>query len=69
MKRYYDINCGERGSTYQAEERRGNVVVDFSFAEKNVTPKTYNASGAVSNAPTKTEPKKVSVATTNTKAK
>ncbi len=47
LKRYYDINCGERGSNYQAEERRGNVPVDMSFAEKTVIPKTYNASGAI----------------------
>ena len=47
LKRYYDLNCGERGNNYKPEERRGNVVVDFSFAEKNVVPKTYNGSGAV----------------------
>ena len=30
-----------------AEEKRGNVVIDFSFCDKSVIPKTYNASGAV----------------------
>ena len=30
-----------------ADERRGNVLIDFGFAEKNVTPKTYNGSGQV----------------------
>ena len=29
------------------DERRGSGIVDFSFAEKNVVPKTYNGSGAV----------------------
>lgn len=65
LKRYYDLNCGERGSNYQAEERRGNVVVDLSFADKTVVPKTYNGSGAVKQTSTipekveKTEKKKV----------
>jgi len=53
LKRYYDLNCGERGHNYQAEERRGNVVVDLSFADKTVVPKTYNASGAINNVPVK----------------
>ena len=30
-----------------AQERRGNVAVDFSFAEKNVIPKTFNGGGQV----------------------
>ena len=30
-----------------AEERRGNVIIDFSFAEKNVIPKTFNGGGQV----------------------
>lgn len=30
-----------------ADERRGSVPVDFSFAEKNVVPKSYNSSGQV----------------------
>lgn len=30
-----------------AEERRGSAPVDFSFADKNVVPKTYNGSGQV----------------------
>lgn len=41
------MNCGERGNNYMAEEKRGNAVIDFSFAQKTVVPKTYNASGAV----------------------
>ena len=47
MKRYYDINCGERGNNYLADERRNGAVIDFSFAEKNVVPKTYNGSGVI----------------------
>jgi hypothetical protein len=47
LKRYYDVNCGERGNNYMAEERRGNTVVDLSFAEKTVVPKTYNRNGVV----------------------
>jgi len=26
------MNCGERGNNYMAEEKRGNAVIDFSFA-------------------------------------
>lgn len=51
LKRYYDLNCGERGNNYLPEERRGNAVVDFGFAEKNVVPKTYGGSGVVKNQP------------------
>lgn len=51
LKRYYDLNCGERGNNYLPEERRGNVAVDFGFAEKNVVPKTYGGSGVVKNQP------------------
>jgi hypothetical protein len=47
LKRYFDLNCGERGNNYLADERRGNVVPDFSFADKNVVPKTYNGGGIV----------------------
>ena len=47
LKRYYDKNCGLRGSDYNAEERRGGANPDFGFAEKNVIPKTYNGSGIV----------------------
>ena len=47
MKRYYDVNCGERGNNYMAQERRGNIAVDFSFAEKNVIPKTFNGRGQI----------------------
>ncbi|CAM6004301.1 unnamed protein product [Sphagnum balticum] len=47
MKRYYDVNCGERGNGYAAEERRGGVKTDFSFAEKIVVPKVYNAAGQI----------------------
>lgn len=43
MKRYYDLNCGERGSNYQAEERRGGIEPDFSFAEKTIVKHVYNA--------------------------
>lgn len=32
FKRFFDINCGERGNNYMPEERRGNAVIDFSFA-------------------------------------
>jgi hypothetical protein len=39
LKRYYDINCGDRGSHYNAVEKRGNAKIDFSFADKNVVPK------------------------------
>ena len=39
LKRYYDLNCGDRGNNYNAEERRGNIAVDFSFADKIVIPK------------------------------
>lgn len=31
MKRYYDVNCGEN-TGYPAEERRGTIKIDFSFA-------------------------------------
>ena len=47
LKRYFDLNCGERGNNYLAEERRGGAICDFSFAEKNVVPKVYNGSGVV----------------------
>ena len=47
LKRYFDLNCGERGNNYLADERRGSVQVDFSFADKNVVPKSYNGSGQV----------------------
>ena len=47
LKRYYDLNCGQRGNNYLADQRRNGAVVDFSFADKNVVPKTYNGSGVV----------------------
>jgi hypothetical protein len=47
LKRYYDLNCGDRGNNYLAEERRGGNNPDFGFAEKNVVPKTYNATGQI----------------------
>lgn len=47
LKRYYDLNCGDRGKDYDPREKRGNCPVDFSFAEKNVVPKTYNGSGQI----------------------
>jgi RP/EB family microtubule-associated protein len=34
LKRYYSLNCGERGSGYRAEDRRSGANVDLSFAEK-----------------------------------
>lgn len=30
-----------------ADQRRGSVPVDFSFADKNVVPKSYNGSGQI----------------------
>ena len=47
LKRYYDLNCGDRGNNYLAEERRGGMNPDFGFADKNVVPKTYNATGQI----------------------
>ncbi len=47
LKRYYDLNCGDRGNNYLAEERRGGLNPDFGFADKNVVPKTYNATGQI----------------------
>lgn len=47
LKRYFDLNGGGRGDNYSAEEKRGSAQVDFSFAEKNVVPKSYNGSGQV----------------------
>ena len=32
MKRYYDVNSGE-STGYPAEERRGTIKIDFSFAD------------------------------------
>jgi RP/EB family microtubule-associated protein len=39
LKRYYDLNGGDRGSNYDADDRRGHCAVDFSFADKIVIPK------------------------------
>ena len=47
LKRYHDLNCGDRGNNYQARERRGEVNPNFGFAEKNVVPKTYNGTGVI----------------------
>ena len=47
LKRYYDLNCGDRGNNYLAEERRGGLNPDFGFADKNVVPKTYNGTGQI----------------------
>ncbi len=47
LKRYYDLNCGDRGNNYLAEERRGGLNPDFGFAEKVVVPKTYNGTGVI----------------------
>jgi len=41
------LNCGDRGNNYLAEERRGGANIDTGFAEKNVVPKTYNATGQI----------------------
>ena len=41
------MNCGDRGNNYLGEEKRGGVIPDFGFAEKNVVPKTYNAVGQI----------------------
>lgn len=77
LKRYYDLNCGDRGNNYLAEERRGGNNPNFGFAEKNVVPKTYNATGQIipkkePSPPKKTlavepppPPKKVSTASTS----
>jgi RP/EB family microtubule-associated protein len=32
LKRYYEVNGGEKSEEYNAEERRGNAKIDFSFA-------------------------------------
>lgn len=42
MKRYYDLNCGERGANYDAEARRGGMDPDFSFADKTIVRNVYN---------------------------
>jgi hypothetical protein len=42
LKRYYSMNCGERGSSYHAEDRRSGITVDFSFAEKVAFSKALN---------------------------
>ena len=47
LKRYFDVNCPDKGANYPAEERRGSVKVDFGFAEKVVVPKSYNGVGQV----------------------
>lgn len=39
-------------------KKRGSVPVDFSFAEKNVVPKSYNGSGQVIPKSEKPEPVK-----------
>ncbi len=74
LKRYYDLNCGDRGNNYLAEERRGGNNPDFGFADKNVVPKTYNATGQIipkkEPSPKKTvvadpAPKKVTTASTS----
>lgn len=49
FKRYFDLNCGDRGNSYDAVEKRGagGAAIDFGFAEKVVIPKTYNAGGVM----------------------
>lgn len=32
LKRYFDVNSGNKGASYMPEERRGNPQIDFSFA-------------------------------------
>lgn len=54
LKRYYDLNCGDRGNNYLAEERRGGANPDFGFAQKNVVPKTFSGAGQI--IPGKKEP-------------
>jgi RP/EB family microtubule-associated protein len=44
LKRYYCLNCGERGSSYQAEDRRSGNTVDFSFTERATLSKTSSVS-------------------------
>ena len=76
LKRYYDLNCGDRGNNYLAEERRGGLNPDFGFADKNVVPKTYNGTGQIipkkePSPPKKTipvdpAPKKVTTASSST---
>jgi hypothetical protein len=36
------LNCGERGANYQADERRGGVEPDFSFADKTIVKNVYH---------------------------
>lgn len=47
MKRYYEVNRGEKCEDYNAEERRGNIKMDFGFAQKIVVPKNFNAGGQI----------------------
>lgn len=47
LKRYYEVNCNDKSASYNAEERRGNAKIDFTFAEKIVVPKNFNAGGQV----------------------
>lgn len=62
MKRYYDVNCGDNAG-YPAEERRGPIKVDFSFAEKIVVPKTFNAGGQIINKKVGSKEKRVETGT------
>ena len=50
------------------EERRGNIPLDFGFAEKNVVSKTYNAGGVVKNQANLPGQKKKPLPTTTTEA-
>jgi RP/EB family microtubule-associated protein len=43
LKRYYSLNCGERGNNYQAEDKRSGTAVDFTFADKAALSKTSSA--------------------------
>ena len=39
MKRFFDLNCKEKGKGYNARKRRNNIEPDFSFCKTGATPK------------------------------
>ena len=44
LKKEFDKKCTpERISEYNPEERRGNIPIDLSFADKSVIPKTFSS--------------------------
>lgn len=59
FKKYFDLNCGDRAANYNAQERRANAAVDFSFAEKIVVPKSYNSNGVIISTKNVSAPEKV----------